>query len=253
MTPPVASVPLCVTCAGAGGDFDNDGVCDPVDNCPNDPNAGQGNADGDALGDACDACPNDPNNDIDGDTVCGDVDNCPNDPNLAQADTDGDGLGDVCDANDGEGTLVLSRLIARADSASGAGSSGKVRVNALVADDTTGNLLPTDLTVTGDVRLEVTAGTFTATLPFGTCTAQNSKKIRCRNGDVKATFRLVPQSANVFPNTWKIKAALNHVADLDTPIGPATAQLIQPTPAIDRGDDISACTARPGRLTCREQ
>ena len=96
-TPSVAAVPLCVTCAGAGGDFDNDGVCDPVDNCPVVANSGQANADGDTLGDACDACPNDANNDVDGDGVCGDVDNCPDDANADQADTDGDGVADGVD------------------------------------------------------------------------------------------------------------------------------------------------------------
>jgi hypothetical protein len=251
-TPSVASTPLCVTCTGAGGDLDNDGVCDPVDNCVSIVNPGQANADGDALGDACDTCPNDPNNDVDGDTVCGDVDNCPDDVNLDQADTDGDGEGDVCDTNDGEGTLVLSRVVVRADGTSSP-VTGKVRVNALIADDTTGNFLPGNLTVDGDVSLELTAGLFTATINFGTCTQQNSKKISCRNGDVKATFRLVPQRGNVFPNTWKMKAALNGAADQDTPTGPVTVLLIQPTPSIDRDDDISSCTARPGRVTCREQ
>ena len=252
-TPSALSVPLCVTCAGAGGDSDNDGVCDPLDNCDDDVNPGQANADGDALGDACDACPNDPDNDADGDTVCGDVDNCPDDANLDQTDTDGDGLGNVCDANDGEGTLVLSRVLARADSSGGSGASGKVSVNALISDDETGNLLPDGLTVDGNVRLEVTAGTFTATINFGTCTAQSAKKIRCRNGDAEGTFRLAPQSANVFPNTWKMKASLIHVADADSPVGPVTVVLVQPPPLIDRDDDISACTARPGRVTCREQ
>jgi hypothetical protein len=251
VTPHVASVPLCVTCAGAGGDLDNDGVCDPVDNCVATPNPGQANADGDALGDDCDACPNDPDNDVDGDLVCGDDDNCPDVPNPGQTDTDGDGEGDVCDTDDGDGTLVLSRVVLRADGTS-TPTTGKVRVNALIADDTTGNFLPGNLTVDGDVRLELTAGLFTATIEFGTCTAQNPKKINCRNGSAKATFRLVPQRGNVFPNTWKMKAALNGVADADTPTGPATVLLIQPTPTIDRDDDISACTARPGRLSCRE-
>lgn len=253
VTPAAASVPVCVTCAGAGGDSDNDGVCDPADNCPDDVNTDQANADGDLLGDACDACDNDPDNDVDGDTVCGDVDNCPDDANLDQADIDGDGVGNACDASDGSGTFVLSRVLARADAPGGSGASGKVRVIALISDDTTGNLLPANLTVAGDVRLDVTAGEFSATIHFGVCTAVGSKKIVCRNGDAKGKFRLVPQSANVFPNTWKMKAALKNVADLDSPTAPVTVSLVQPTPAIDRDDDISACTARTGRLSCRER
>lgn len=253
VTPPATSIPVCVTCAGAGGDSDDDGICDPLDNCPDDVNTDQANADADAFGDVCDACDDDPDNDVDGDTVCGDVDNCPDDANLDQTDTDGDGLGNACDANDGEGTLVVSRVLARADSPSGTSASGRLVVNALVSDDTTGNLLADSLTVDGDVRLEVTAGAFSVTVDFGTCTAVSTRKVRCRNGDVKGAFRLVPQSANVFPNTWKMKVVMTHVADGDSPAGPVTVVLVQPTPLIERDDDISACTAKPGRLTCRER
>jgi hypothetical protein len=110
-------------------DTDGDGVRDPIDNCPNDPNTDQANADGDIFGDVCDACPNDADNDIDGDGICGDIDNCPavansgqensdadgfgnacdncpNDTNPDQSDSDGDGIGDVCDIlddTDGDG------------------------------------------------------------------------------------------------------------------------------------------------------
>jgi len=64
-------------CADLGGDTDEDGVCDDLDNCPDDPNPDQVDADGDGVGNACD--------------------NCPDDPNPDQADADGDGIGDVCD------------------------------------------------------------------------------------------------------------------------------------------------------------
>jgi hypothetical protein len=72
------------------GDEDDDGIADAGDNCPNDPNPGQGNADGDADGDACDT-------DDDDDTIVDASDNCPYDANLDQADGDSDGVGDVCD------------------------------------------------------------------------------------------------------------------------------------------------------------
>jgi hypothetical protein len=39
-------------------DTDNDGFCDPTDNCPVTPNAGQEDSDGDTTGDACDICTN---------------------------------------------------------------------------------------------------------------------------------------------------------------------------------------------------
>ncbi len=253
VTPFATTEPLCVTCAGAGGDTDGDLVCDPVDNCPSDVNADQADADGDGLGDVCDACPLDADNDIDGDGVCGDVDNCPSDANADQSDVDGDGLGDVCDPEDGAGTVVLSRVKLKADKVASSKPDGKVKIRVLIADDTAGNFLPADLVTSGDVRFEVTAGDFTATVEMGTCSQVNARKIKCKNGDARGTFRLVPQGANVFPNTYKVSVALKRHGDGDTPTGPVTVVLRQPTPGIDRSDDISACTAKPGRLSCREQ
>ena len=80
-----------------GPDGDADGYVDAHDNCPDDPNAGQGDGDGDGDGDVCDECPLDPDNDGDGDGLCGDVDNCPSAANLDQGDGDADDLGDACD------------------------------------------------------------------------------------------------------------------------------------------------------------
>ncbi len=80
-------------------DSDNDGIIDPLDNCPSTPNADQLDGDGDGVGDVCDNCATtanadqldgdgdgvgdvcdncalDPENDADGDGVCGDVDAC---------------------------------------------------------------------------------------------------------------------------------------------------------------------------------
>jgi len=82
---------------GCVNDYDCDGVVNSLDNCPNTPNAGQGDSDGDDIGDACDKCPNDPDNDADGDDVCGDIDNCPAVYNQNQTDTDSDGVGNECD------------------------------------------------------------------------------------------------------------------------------------------------------------
>ncbi len=253
VTPPVASEPLCVTCTGAGGDTDGDGVCDPVDNCPLVANGSQGNADGDALGDVCDACPNDANNDIDGDTVCGDVDNCPSDVNLDQSDVDGDTIGDVCDLDDGAFTMVLSKVKLKAAKVGGGAPRGKVAFSVLVQDSQAGNSLPNDLTANGDVRFEVAAGLFTATLDMGACTQKNARLIACSNGNVRARFKLLPQGSNIFPNAYKVRAKLKKHADTDSPIGPVTVALRQPTTSIDRVDDISACTAKTGRLACREQ
>jgi hypothetical protein len=79
-TPSASVEPACVTCAGAGGDTDEDGECDPADNCPLVANAGQENADADSAGDACEDCDSDPAKLVAGICGCG----------TADTDTDGD-------------------------------------------------------------------------------------------------------------------------------------------------------------------
>lgn len=74
-----------LTIAYTNSDADGDGVCDDVDNCPDDANADQADIDGDGVGDVCD--------------------NCPDDANTDQADSDGDGIGDACDDGDNDGVL----------------------------------------------------------------------------------------------------------------------------------------------------
>ncbi|RME51619.1 MAG: hypothetical protein D6795_08035, partial [Deltaproteobacteria bacterium] len=79
-------------------DLDGDGIANPLDNCPDDPNPGQEDADGDDIGDACDLCFGDNGSgDTDADGICDDRDNCLDTPNPDQADGDGDGVGDPCD------------------------------------------------------------------------------------------------------------------------------------------------------------
>jgi hypothetical protein len=116
-------------------DTDGDGVCDvdendnPLDNCPDTPNANQLDTDGDGAGDVCDTtCPYDKDNDLDGDGICDctlsdcdaidSYDNCPAIDNVDQIDTDGDGAGDLCDAcpndafndSDGDGVCYCTLL-----------------------------------------------------------------------------------------------------------------------------------------------
>lgn len=82
-------------------DSDGDGIADPIDNCPQTPNANQADADGDGRGDACDNCPtvvNPGQDDLDGDGVGDACDNCPELANSNQANGDGDGRGDACDS-----------------------------------------------------------------------------------------------------------------------------------------------------------
>jgi len=68
--------------SGPEGDYDNDGIADPTDNCPLTPNTGQEDSDTDGVGDACDLCP---------DTLAGspvDERGCPD--SIADLDLDGD-------------------------------------------------------------------------------------------------------------------------------------------------------------------
>lgn len=81
-------------------DSDGDGIVDPLDNCPQTPNAGQADTDGDGRGDACDNCPlasNAGQDDTDSDGDGNACDNCQNTPNSNQANADGDAFGDACD------------------------------------------------------------------------------------------------------------------------------------------------------------
>jgi len=91
-------------------DFDEDGIENSVDNCPDVFNPGrpldglaQGDADGDGIGDSCDACPLSAGvscvwRDADLDGIVDLDDNCPAVDNITQADADGDYIGDACDA-----------------------------------------------------------------------------------------------------------------------------------------------------------
>jgi hypothetical protein len=109
---PTTNAAIAVGAGAVCPDADNDGVFDPVDNCPYQSNPEQTDTDHDGLGDVCDNCrsiANADQADRDGDCPappyasnpsCGDVcDNCPLTANQDQADMDGDG--GVDDDHDG--------------------------------------------------------------------------------------------------------------------------------------------------------
>lgn len=94
-------------------DGDGDGVADPVDNCPTDPNAQQADRDHNGLGDVCDCVIGGADVDADGiDDACDDCvgapvgtdvggdgidDGCEACPLATGVDRDGDGIQDACD------------------------------------------------------------------------------------------------------------------------------------------------------------
>lgn len=97
---PVTNSPYCFPVVQCSDGPDGDGVCTPVDNCPDMYNPDQADADEDGLGDVCDNCPATENGDQangDDDDYGDACDNCPLVTNQDQADFDGDGIGDACD------------------------------------------------------------------------------------------------------------------------------------------------------------
>ena len=83
----------------SGKDDDNDGVTNPVDQCPNTPTGAVVNANGcvDQVDEAQDS---------DNDGIINSDDNCPDTTNADQLDLDGDLRGDACDADaDGDGIV----------------------------------------------------------------------------------------------------------------------------------------------------
>jgi hypothetical protein len=113
ISPQVSPGAVTITCSD-DGDFDEDGIPDEEDNCPDHYNPDQQDTDGDGVGDVCDNCPNDYNPfqmdcdedgegdicdadtiDLDGDGFA--CDNCPETPNASQENSDNDSHGDACD------------------------------------------------------------------------------------------------------------------------------------------------------------
>ena len=254
-TPFATEEPACVTCAGAGGDADGDGVCSNVDNCPAVANPGQEDADGDGIGDACDVCPNDPDDDADGDGVCGDVDNCPADANSDQADLDGDGVGDVCDDDESPGSLVLSRAQLRHSTSSR--PNGNIRVNGLLnTNDTETGFEATALAGGLSVRVQDSADV-DATAAITGCVVKGSRRnIQCKSVDrlVVANFRRDPRGPFLYRSTIVLRRLDETTVGTGVAVGPVDV-LLEEGPTIQRNDrigELEACVPRTRTLRCRE-
>jgi len=252
------SEPLCVTCAGAGGDADDDDVCGNWDNCPDDANVDQTDTDGDGIGDVCDACPNDPDNDVDGDGVCGDLDNCPTVANGDQADTNNDGEGDACDTDGSPEALVLGRVVLRIDSST-TRDNGSCAIRATVNDNDTGGDLEAAL-LGGSASVQIVSGDFdTQEVPLQGCEPRG-RRIVCRSGSRSAPpfVRAVVRPDSWGPLLYRVTLRIALLPDAQTgtsqPEGPVTMTLKQGI--VTRMDDIpgSACVQKGTRsLACRER
>lgn len=257
LTPALSGEPLCVTCVGAGGDIDLDGVCTPADNCPTVANSGQSNADGDLLGDACDACPNDAANDVDLDGVCGNVDNCPTVANASQADIDSDLIGDACDPNDQPGSLVLSFGRLRIATVNSRGSS---QASFLLNVNDTQLGFQTQALAGGVVVTMKDQAAFNVTRTLTNCQLRGTGgRIFCLSVDrkVRATFQPTRQG----PFLYNVAVSFVRLETPDTgatpPVGPMDV-ILEEGPVLDRIDrigDLAICRSPapgPRAIGCRE-
>ncbi|MCH7644484.1 MAG: thrombospondin type 3 repeat-containing protein [Myxococcales bacterium] len=107
-------------------DRDLDGLEDPIDNCPLDPNADQADGDGDGIGDTCDNCEmnfNPDQLDRDLDTVGDACDNCIDVPNSGQENANMDEFGDACEPAFISAVAVTGGFLANSSPSRAAGTA----------------------------------------------------------------------------------------------------------------------------------
>ncbi len=226
---PAPSEPLCVTCAGAGGDTDGDDVCDDFDNCVADPNPGQEDNDSDGLGNVCD--------------------NCPDVANPGQEDADLDGIGDACDDNDAAGLSVRQLSVKEA-------APGKSRWKARAELDTTTTPGFASAATAGlTISVESTPGgvdTLVNSITFapGQCVTAEGH-VKCKDPVTGSRAFFKHRSA---PDFFVVRIAVRKQTFTQPPVGDTPLVLTIQTTSnlIDRRDEIDNCSLNGARLVCKE-
>jgi hypothetical protein len=155
-------------------------------------------------------------------------------------------------------TLSIARLRINTAKPTSTHPNGSVSVNALVNDNSTGGMLPTDL-VNGVVTLDVTdLGTsFHTTIPVTGCVAGLNGMVRCRSasGAVRALILRVPAPAPL-PNVYKLSVSQSKLTTTLTGSTQVTGPLniVLHQSSVTRPTSVTASHCKPlgkSNTTCK--